>query len=75
MTAAVHPQSLSTVLRQDLHGLSQPLTRLQWRLELGQRGGESELRETVEGALTDALELMQWLRRIRSRIEQQEAAL
>ena len=59
-------------LRQDLHDLSQPLTRLQWRLELGRRGGESELRETIEGALADSLELNEWVRRIRIRIEEAE---
>lgn len=60
-------------LRQDLHDLSQPLTRLQWRLELGRRGGNvNELRETVEGALADSLELMEWMRRIRIRIEAAE---
>lgn len=66
------PQTAS--LRQDLHDLSQPLTRLQWRLELGRRGGESDLRETVEGALADTLELMNWVRSLRHKIEQQETA-
>jgi hypothetical protein len=73
MTGTTHPEGLSDALRQDLHDLSQPLMRLQWRLELGRRGGEPELRETVEGALADTLELMQWLRRLRTRIEEQEA--
>jgi hypothetical protein len=59
-------------LRQDLHDLSQPLTRLQWRLELGRRGGEAELRETVKAALADSLELMEWVHRIRVRIEEAE---
>jgi hypothetical protein len=59
---------------QDLHDLSQPLTRLQWRLELGRRGSESEaeLRETIEGALADCLELIEWVHRIRVRIEEAE---
>lgn len=70
MTAST--QQFSATLRQDLHDLSQPLTRLQWRLEIGRRGGESELRESVEGALADSRELMEWVRRIRARIEQQE---
>ncbi|HZQ44543.1 MAG TPA: hypothetical protein VFA99_14910 [Acidobacteriaceae bacterium] len=73
MSATVHHQNLKTTLRQDLHDLSQPLTRLQWRLELGRQGGESDLRETVEGALADTRELMQWVRRIRSTIEHEEA--
>ena len=71
MTAAVGPNS---TLRQDLHDLSQPLTRLQWRLELGRRGGESDLRETIEGALAETRELMEWVRRVRNRIEEQESA-
>jgi len=59
-------------LRQELHDLSQPLTRLQWRLELGLRGADTELRETIQGALTDSLELMEWVHRIRARIEEAE---
>jgi hypothetical protein len=61
-------------IRQDLHDLSQPLTRLQWRLELGRRGTEAELRDTIEGALADSLELMEWVHRIRVRIEEAERA-
>jgi len=61
-----------STLRQDLHDLSQPLTRLQWRLELGLRGADTELRETVEGALADSLELIEWVHRIRVRIEEAE---
>lgn len=63
-----------TPLLQDLHDLSQPLTRLQWRLELGLRGSDAELRETVEGALADSLELIEWVHRIRVRIEESERA-
>jgi hypothetical protein len=59
-------------IRQDLHDLSQPLTRLQWRLEIGRRGGEAELREAIEGALADSLELAEWVHRIRVRIEEAE---
>jgi hypothetical protein len=73
MIAATQHQDLKTTLRQDLHDLSQPLTRLQWRLELGRGSGEAELRETVEGALADTRELMEWVRRIQTRIEHQEA--
>lgn len=61
-----------TTIRQDLHDLSQPLTRLQWRLELGLRGADAELRETIEGALADSLELIEWVHRIRVRIEEAE---
>jgi hypothetical protein len=59
-------------IREDLHDLSQPLTRLQWRLELGRRGSDAELRETIEGALADSLELIEWVHRIRVRIEEAE---
>ena len=59
-------------LRQELHDLSQPLTRLQWRLELGRRGGEAELRETIEGALADSRELIERIRRMRAGIEEAE---
>jgi hypothetical protein len=59
-------------IHQDLHDLSQPLTRLQWRLELGRRGGEAELRQTIEGALADSMELIEWVHRIRVRIEEAE---
>jgi hypothetical protein len=60
------------MLHQHLHDLSQPLTRLQWRLELGRRAGEAELREVIEGALADSLELIEWVHRIRVRIEETE---
>ena len=59
-------------LRDDLHDLSQPLTRLQWRLELGRRGEDAEFRETIEGALADTLELIEWVHRIRVSIEEVE---
>ena len=71
MTAANAAGRRST-LRQELHDLCQPLTRLQWRLELGRRGGEAELREAINGALADSLELIEWVRRIRVRIEEAE---
>ena len=71
MTTA-HPDMQLSTLREDLHDLCQPLTRLQWRLELGRRAGNvDELQETVEGAIADSLELIEWIRRIRIRIEAQ----
>jgi DNA transposition AAA+ family ATPase len=74
-TPTSHPRKPTAALRQDLHDLSQPLTRLQWRLELGQRANDAdELRETIEGALADSRELMDWVRRIRSTIEAEENA-
>ena len=67
--------NLTADLRQELHDLSQPLTRLQWRLELGRRADDrDELRETIDGALADTRELMEWVRRIRTRIEAEENA-
>jgi hypothetical protein len=60
----------ASTLRQDLHDLCQPLTRLQWRLELGQHSpNPNELRETIHGALADSIEVMEWIRRIRATIE------
>ena len=59
-------------LRQALHDLCQPLTRMQWRLELGRRGGEAELRDAIEGALADSHELNEWVRHIRTMIEEAE---
>ena len=74
MMTSTHPSKLTTTLRQDLHDLSQPLTRLQWRLELGRRGREQLLREAIEGALADSLELVEWVRHMRSTIETEENA-
>ncbi len=59
-------------LRQDLHDLAQPLTRLQWRLELGQHSADpDDLRETIHGALADSLDLIECIRRIRATIDTQ----
>lgn len=59
MNVSTQPQKLTSALRQDLHDLSQPLTRLQWRLELGRRAQDAdELSETIESALGDSRELM-----------------
>ena len=74
MKSAIWTQNEDATLRQDLHDLCQPLTRLQWRLEVGRRGGEDDLREAVEGALADAVELMEWVRRLRKKIEEGKAA-
>ena len=55
---------------QDLHDLSQPLTRLQWRLELARMtGDDDELRESVTAALEDVGELIQRVRQIRLRTD------
>lgn len=71
MSIAAAEQPASSI-RQELHDLSQPLTRLQWRLELGRRADEiNELRETIEGALADSVELVQCIRRLRVAIENQ----
>jgi C4-dicarboxylate-specific signal transduction histidine kinase len=53
----------------ELHELCQPLTRLQWRLEIGRRAGdEATLRETVEGSLEDVKELIERVRQMRSQL-------
>jgi hypothetical protein len=63
-------QTNTSALRRDLHDLCQPLTRLQWRLELGRYSDHpDELRETIESAVADSLELMECVRRIRATIE------
>lgn len=68
-------QEHASTLRQHLHDLCQPLTRLQWRLELGQHSREpDDLRDTIHGALADSNELIECIRRIRASIETQAAA-
>lgn len=68
-------QEHASILRQHLHDLCQPLTRLQWRLGLGQHSSEpDELRDTIQGALADSNELIECIRRIRASIETQAAA-
>jgi hypothetical protein len=60
-------------LRRELHDLSQPLTRLQWRLELGQHAGsDAELRETIAAALVEVSELMDWVRQVRAKTDGQQ---
>ena len=55
--------------RHALHQLCQPLTRLQWRLEVGHRlGDEATLRETVEGSLEDARELSRLVHHLRQQL-------
>lgn len=57
-------------LGQDLHDLSQPLTRLQWRLELAKlTGDDAELRDTLTAALQDVGELIDRVRQIRAKTE------
>lgn len=57
-------------LGQNLHDLSQPLTRLQWRLELARiTGDDAELRDTLTAALGDVGELIEQVRRIRAKTE------
>jgi signal transduction histidine kinase len=57
-------------LGQDLHDLSQPLTRLQWRLELAKlTGDDAELRDTLTAALQDVGELIDRVRQIRVKTE------
>jgi hypothetical protein len=57
-------------LRQELHQLCQPLTRLQWRLELSRCGSERELEQAIEDALADVQELTECVRRLRTRMEE-----
>jgi signal transduction histidine kinase len=59
-------------LGQHLHDLSQPLTRLQWRLELAKlTGDDAELRDTLTAALEDVGELIERVREIRAKTDNQ----
>jgi signal transduction histidine kinase len=59
-------------LGQDMHELSQPLTRLQWRLELAKlTGDDAELRDTLTAALEDVGELIDRVRQMRANAENQ----
>jgi signal transduction histidine kinase len=61
-------------LGQELHDLSQPLTRLQWRLELARLTEDDvELGETLSAALGDVGELIERVRAIRRKAEGQQA--
>ncbi len=69
---ATHAEKRDRTIRQDLHDMSQPLTRLQWRLELGRRSeNPDDLRETIEGAIGDSVELIAWITRLRATLEKQ----
>jgi signal transduction histidine kinase len=60
--------------RHELHELCQPLMRLQWRLEIGQRvGDEDALREAVEGGLEEARELAEHVNRMRELLARAQA--
>lgn len=59
-------------LAEDLHDLSQPLTRLQWRLELAKlTGDDTELRDTLTAALEDVGEVIERVREIRAKTDNQ----
>ena len=65
--------NLDASLGQELHDLSQPLTRLQWRLELAKlTEDDAELGETLSAALQDVGELIERVREIRRKAEQQQ---
>ena len=56
-------------LRHELHDLCQPLTRLQWRMEIGLlTNDERTLRDTVTGGLDDLRELVERVRRLRAQL-------
>jgi hypothetical protein len=70
-SAGIQRNSGTRSWRQELHELCQPLTRLQWRLELGQLAGdEAALREAVEGAMFEVKEMSEQVRRMRARLAQ-----
>jgi hypothetical protein len=58
-----------------LHDLSQPLTMLQFRLEVGKMlGGREDLQEAVDGSLEDTGRIMDALARIRASLAREEEA-
>lgn len=62
-------------LGQDLHDLSQPLTRLQWRLELARiTGDHAELCDTLTAALEDVGEVIERVRKMRTKTNDQRRA-
>lgn len=63
-------------LERELHDLSQPVTSLQCRLELGKMiGGEEALLEAADGALEDASRIFAAVARIRARLLAESAVL
>jgi hypothetical protein len=60
-------------MSQDFHDLSQPLTRLQWRLELAKLTEDGvELRESIAVALLELGEVIARVRKIRRKTEGQQ---
>lgn len=56
-------------LEDDLHDLCQPLTALQFRLELGKFAGNPEaLCEAVQGALEETSRMIDAIKRMRERL-------
>ncbi len=61
-------------LEDELHDLCQPLTALQFRLELGKFVGDPEaLREAVDGALEESTRMIDVIRRMRGRLASMKA--
>jgi signal transduction histidine kinase len=62
-------------LEDDLHDLCQPLTALQFRLELGKSLGDATaLREAVDGALEETTRMIDSIKRMRQRLMETEAS-
>jgi signal transduction histidine kinase len=62
-------------LEDDLHDLCQPLTALQFRLELGRfLGDTAALREAVDGALEETTRMIDSIKRMRQRLVETEAS-
>lgn len=61
-------------LEDELHDLCQPLTALQFRLELGKCVGDPEaLREAVDGALEETTRMIDTIKRMRERLTNRKA--
>lgn len=59
--------------REALHALSQPLTRLQWRLEFGRMAkDEAAVREAVAGCLNDVREMTEQMGRMRALLSEMQ---
>jgi signal transduction histidine kinase len=61
-------------LEDELHDLCQPLTALQFRLELGKFVGDPQaLREAVDGALEETNRMIDAIKRMRERLTSKKA--
>ena len=73
MTPPAAVSAKSSELRQQLHELAQPMAVLQCRLELSlMSGGEPNLRDAIQGWLTDLRRAIETLNRVRDIVHRSE---